>query len=125
MKETFFRSMTWLHTWVGLLVCWILLLVFFAGTASYYRHEISLWTKPEIHKDVFQAYQTGNLARQLQEGQAYLSTHAKNAKDWRINFPTERKLLLVNCLVYRIRVCYLTGLSFAFSLITIFCIPFL
>lgn len=91
MKETFFRSMTWLHTWVGLLVCWILLLVFFAGTASYYRHEISLWTKPEIHKDVFQAYQTGNLARQLQEGQAYLSTHAKNAKDWRINFPTERK----------------------------------
>ncbi len=91
MKETFFRSMTWLHTWVGLLVCWVLLLVFFAGTVSYYRYEISLWTKPEIHSDVLQAYQTDNLVHQLQEGQAYLSAHAENAKDWRINFPTERK----------------------------------
>lgn len=91
MKETFFRSMTWLHTWVGLLVCWVLLLVFFAGTVSYYRYEISLWTKPEIHSDVFQNYQTEKLTHQLREGQVYLSQHAENAKDWRINFPTERK----------------------------------
>ncbi len=91
MKESFFRSMTWLHTWVGLLVCWILLLVFFAGTASYYRYEISLWTKPEIHRDVLQAYQTEKLNQQLRQGQAYLSEHAPKAIDWRINFPTERK----------------------------------
>ncbi|WP_394146817.1 PepSY-associated TM helix domain-containing protein [Shewanella atlantica] len=91
MKETFFRSMTWLHTWVGLLVCWLLLLVFFAGTLSYYRYEISLWTKPEIHSDVFQSYQAENLTQQLREGQSYLSQHAAGAKDWRISFPTERK----------------------------------
>jgi len=91
MKQSFFRSMTWLHTWVGLLVCWVLLLVFFAGTSSYYRDEISLWTKPEIHRDVLQAYQTAKLNQQLRQGQAYLSAHAPKAKDWRINFPTERK----------------------------------
>ncbi len=27
MKEGFRQSMAWLHTWSGLLVCWILLLV--------------------------------------------------------------------------------------------------
>lgn len=52
MKETFFRCMTWLHTWTGLLVCWILFLVFFAGTAAYYRSEISLWMQPEVHQAV-------------------------------------------------------------------------
>ena len=43
MKEGFRQSMAWLHTWAGLLVCWILFLVFVAGTASYFRDEISLW----------------------------------------------------------------------------------
>ena len=42
MKESFRQSMAWLHTWSGLLVCWILFLVFTAGTASYFRDEISL-----------------------------------------------------------------------------------
>jgi len=30
MKEGFRQSMAWLHTWSGLLVCWVLLLVFFS-----------------------------------------------------------------------------------------------
>lgn len=42
--------MAWLHTWTGLLVCWLLLLIFAAGTASYYRDEITLWMQPETHK---------------------------------------------------------------------------
>ncbi len=91
MKETFFRTMTWLHTWVGLLVCWVLLLVFFAGTVSYYRYEISLWTQPELHSEVFQHYQENHLEQQLAQGQDYLELHAENAKDWRINLPIERK----------------------------------
>ncbi|WP_394388259.1 PepSY-associated TM helix domain-containing protein [Shewanella woodyi] len=91
MKETFFRTMTWLHTWVGLLVCWVLLLVFFAGTLSYYRYEISLWTQPELHKEVFQDYEKSQLKAQIAQAQAYLTQHASDAKDWRINLPTERK----------------------------------
>lgn len=91
MKDTFFRSMTWLHTWVGLLVCWILLIVFFAGSVSYFRHEISLWTKPELHSGTFQDYQASELSDQINAGQQYLSNTTENAKDWRVYLPTERK----------------------------------
>ena len=91
MKDTFFRSMTWLHTWVGLLVCWLLLIVFFAGSISYFRHEISLWTKPELHSGTLQHYQAGELSNQLLSGQKFLSDNTEDAKDWRIYLPTERK----------------------------------
>jgi uncharacterized iron-regulated membrane protein len=37
MKEGFRQSMAWLHTWSGLLVGWVLFMVFAAGTASYFR----------------------------------------------------------------------------------------
>lgn len=91
MKENFFRSMTWLHTWVGLLVCWVLLLIFFAGTMSYYRHDISLWTKPELHQNVIQDYNASKVQSELSKAQGYLSQHANNAREWRISFPTDRK----------------------------------
>ncbi|WP_076416620.1 PepSY domain-containing protein [Shewanella sp. UCD-KL12] len=91
MKDTFFRTMTWLHTWVGLLVCWLLLLVFFAGTLSYYRHEMNLWVKPELHSGTLQNYQASELEKQISTGQNYLNAHAQGARDWRINLPTERK----------------------------------
>ncbi len=49
MKEGLRQSMAWVHTWSGLLVCWLLLLVFMGGTAAYYKHEITFWMKPELH----------------------------------------------------------------------------
>ncbi|NRB23730.1 PepSY domain-containing protein [Shewanella sp.] len=91
MKDSFFRSMTWLHTWVGLLVCWILLVVFFAGSMSYFRHEISLWTKPELHSGTFQHYQANELGKQLASAQTFLHEQTDNAQDWRIYLPTERR----------------------------------
>ncbi|GIU47630.1 peptidase [Shewanella sairae] len=91
MKDSFFRSMTWLHTWVGLLVCWVLLLVFFAGTLSYYRYEMTLWSKPELHKNVFQQYDSTKVASELDKAQRYLAEHAADARDWRVYFPTDRK----------------------------------
>ncbi len=95
MKETFFRTLSWLHTWAGLLVCWVLLLIFFAGSLSYFRHEISLWTAPELHSGVYQDYQASQLASQLDRGQAYLEQHAApNSQRWMINFPTQRSPIL-------------------------------
>ena len=47
MKEGFRQSMAWLHTWSGLLVGWVLRLIFMAGTSSYYRDEITLWMTPD------------------------------------------------------------------------------
>lgn len=49
MEQSFRQSMRWLHTWSGLLVGWLLFAVFVTGTSAYYKDEISLWMKPELH----------------------------------------------------------------------------
>ncbi len=87
MKEGFRPSMAWLHTWSGLLVCWVLLLVFCAGTASYYRHEITLWMQPELHG---MAKPDISHAAALETAQAALRQRASNATRWFIDLPDER-----------------------------------
>lgn len=95
MKETFFRTLSWLHTWAGLLVCWVLLLIFFAGSLSYFRHEISLWAEPELHRGTFQDYQANQVVSQLDKGQDYIESHSPAvAQRWLINFPTQRNPML-------------------------------
>ena len=47
MKQSFRQSMTWLHTWTGLVVGWVLFFVFVTGTASYATQEITRWMQPE------------------------------------------------------------------------------
>ncbi|RZM73137.1 PepSY domain-containing protein [Pseudoalteromonas rubra] len=92
MKDSFFRSMTWLHTWVGLLFCWLLWLVFFAGTLSFFRQEITLWSKPELH----QHSMTVQSSQQdlLDYGFNRLKTEAPDAARWWISLPSERNPLL-------------------------------
>ncbi|MFB2655349.1 PepSY-associated TM helix domain-containing protein [Shewanella xiamenensis] len=95
MKETFFRTLSWLHTWAGLLVCWVLLLIFFAGSLSYFRNEISLWAEPELHRGTFQDYQANQLISQLDKGQHYIESHSPaETQRWLINFPTQRSPML-------------------------------
>ncbi|MDQ7968850.1 MAG: PepSY-associated TM helix domain-containing protein [Oxalicibacterium faecigallinarum] len=87
MKEGFRQSMAWLHTWSGLLVCWILLLVFTAGTSAYYRDEISLWMKPELHEaaaaKVSSAVAIENAIRTMEK-------EAGTASRWFISAPSDR-----------------------------------
>ena len=91
MREGFRQSMAWLHTWSGLLVCWVLFLVFCAGTASYFREEITLWMKPELHASHSatvsndQAAQTALIA---------LQRKAPDATRWFITLPAERSTVL-------------------------------
>lgn len=96
MKETFFRSMTWLHTWVGLTVCWLLLLIFFAGTLSFFRPEISLWMQPAFHQ--VQPTDTAALQAQqyqlIEQGVAKLAQQAPASGHWFIELPDERTPLL-------------------------------
>jgi len=40
--------MTWLHTWAGLLLGWVLFAMFLTGTAAYYRWETTRWMQPEL-----------------------------------------------------------------------------
>ncbi|TQF68091.1 PepSY-associated TM helix domain-containing protein [Pseudoalteromonas luteoviolacea] len=88
MKESFFRSMTWLHTWVGLLLCWLLFLIFFAGTISFFRHEISLWNQPAVHSIENNKYQQQTL---IESGLGYLREAAPDANRWWIGLPSDRQ----------------------------------
>ncbi|WP_434212739.1 PepSY-associated TM helix domain-containing protein [[Pseudomonas] boreopolis] len=88
MKQSFRQSMAWLHTWTGLLVGWVLLLIFMGGTASYYRQEISRWMRPELPATQVDA------ATALRSAERYLRTHAADAQGWNITLPTPRDPVL-------------------------------
>ncbi|MEM1035879.1 MAG: PepSY-associated TM helix domain-containing protein [Pseudomonadota bacterium] len=46
--ETLRQSMTWMHTWTGLLFGWMLYFMFLTGSSGYYDTEIDRWMKPEL-----------------------------------------------------------------------------
>ncbi len=48
MKDGFRPSMAWLHTWMGLLLGWVLYFMFVTGTAGYFDTEIDRWMQPEL-----------------------------------------------------------------------------
>ncbi len=88
MKEGFRQSMNWVHTYSGLLVGWVLFMVFAAGTACYYRDEITFWMKPELHQAGLalppEAVVVDNAVAALQQ-------RAPNAQRWFITLPTDRE----------------------------------
>lgn len=47
MFPTFRLSMTWLHTWFGLVLGYVLIIVFFFGSLSVFDREIDRWAIPE------------------------------------------------------------------------------
>lgn len=78
------QSMSWLHTWSGLLLGWLLYAVFFTGTLSYFLDEITDWMRPELHQSV-PGPQTAALAV------ATMQKLAPDASTWTINLPGERQ----------------------------------
>ena len=83
MRQGFRQCMSWLHTWSGLLVGWILFAVFLTGTASYFRNEISAWMRPEL-----QAAAPG--AEPVRLAIETLQRTAPNSPSWIISPPDER-----------------------------------
>lgn len=47
MFPTFRLSMSWLHTWFGLVFGYVLMVVFFFGALSVFDREIDRWAIPE------------------------------------------------------------------------------
>jgi uncharacterized iron-regulated membrane protein len=47
MFSTFRQSMTWLHTWLGLVLGYVLMVAFFFGALSVFDREIDRWAIPE------------------------------------------------------------------------------
>ena len=88
MKEGFRQSMAWLHTWSGLLVGWVLFLVFAAGTGAYFRDEITFWMTPELHRASREAVPQ---AQALDHAVAFLQQRGAHSPRWFITLPTQRE----------------------------------
>lgn len=94
----FRQSMAWLHTWAGLLVGWVLFMVFAFGTTSYYRTTITNWMQPErsiasVQPSRPAASADGLSARQQAQLDAttqavdWLAQHAATATRWTLTLP--------------------------------------
>jgi uncharacterized iron-regulated membrane protein len=83
MSKGFRQSQAFLHTWSGLLLGWILFLVFVAGTIAFWREGLNRWMRPEIAR-------VEQPMRVLAGAQAYLARKAPDAKSWIIPVATKR-----------------------------------
>lgn len=77
------QSMSWLHTWSGLLLGWLLYAVFFTGTLSYFVDEVDGWMRPELHRSV-PGPQTAERAL------ASMQVLAPGAATWTLSLPGPR-----------------------------------
>ncbi|MDR3005866.1 MAG: PepSY domain-containing protein [Acidovorax sp.] len=78
------QSMSWLHTWSGLLLGWLLYAVFFTGTMSYFRDEITDWMRPELHQSV-------SNENTIQKAHDAMQGIAPKAATWTLNLPSPRQ----------------------------------
>jgi uncharacterized iron-regulated membrane protein len=85
MKSGFRQSMSWLHTWGGLTVGWILYFVFLTGTLGYFDTEIDRWMKPELRPE------TASLHQSIITAEQRLKQQAAGAERWFISPPTNRE----------------------------------
>jgi len=79
------QSMSWVHTYSGLLMGWLLYAVFFTGTFSYFRNEINDWMRPELHVSVHDEH---TLERALQT----LNRLAPDSENWSVTLPNPRSV---------------------------------
>ena len=49
MKNSFSQAMAWLHTWAGLIIGWLLFVIFVGGTLACFDKEIGDWMRPALH----------------------------------------------------------------------------
>ncbi|MCH4248388.1 MAG: PepSY domain-containing protein [Acinetobacter populi] len=86
-KEGPRQSMSWLHTWISLLLGWLLYAIFLTGTLSFFQNEITIWMKPELHQSLTNQTQQQQLTTALK----VLQERAPEAAGWNINLPTARQ----------------------------------
>jgi uncharacterized iron-regulated membrane protein len=80
MKEGFRQSMSWLHTWLGLVLGVVLYFVYLTGTLGYLDTEIDYWMKPDRPHFA----EPGSQREQLAKAQIHLQQIAPDAERWNI-----------------------------------------
>ncbi len=92
MKEGFRQSMAWLHTWLGLIVGWLLYFVYLTGTLGYVDREIDYWMTPD--RPFFAA--PGTPHQQLALAQTRLQSVAPSGAAWNIQLLGGREAPALN-----------------------------
>lgn len=85
----FRQTQSALHTWTGLLVGWVLFLIFLAGTLSFWREEISRWMRPELSV-TSEISDIADQDRMIAGALAALVNRAPDATSWTITPPGPR-----------------------------------
>ncbi|MBJ7406436.1 MAG: PepSY domain-containing protein, partial [Bradyrhizobium sp.] len=78
--------MSGLHTWAGLLLGWVLYAMFLTGTVSYFKDELSQWTRPELAR----LSQVPDQAAVAQRVADELGNVAAGSSQWSIRLPDGR-----------------------------------
>lgn len=74
------QSQSALHGWCGLLVGWLVFVVFVAGTVAFYREGLNRWMRPELAR-------VEQPMRVLAGAQRFLEQRAPDARSWSIAMP--------------------------------------
>lgn len=82
--KTLTQSLSWLHTWSGLIFGWLLFAIFLTGTLAVFDKEIDGWMRPEIPAHAV------DQAQAAQRALDYLQATHPDARAWNIGLPTER-----------------------------------
>ncbi|MEM1271040.1 MAG: PepSY-associated TM helix domain-containing protein [Bacteroidota bacterium] len=83
MKETFRRSMHWLHTWAGVVLGSLLFVIFLMGTLSVFNQEIDRWMIPDTRIEAPDSFSFDAFAETASE-------LGPDAQMWGLILPRER-----------------------------------
>ncbi|MGC4250021.1 MAG: PepSY-associated TM helix domain-containing protein [Sphingobium sp.] len=83
-RPGFTQSMAWLHSWFGLIVGWLLFMIFVTGTLAVYGPEITQWMRPET------GLAAASPEQALANAERHLRLHAPQAHEWEVELPSER-----------------------------------
>ena len=87
-QKSFTQSMSWLHTWCGLLLGWVLFAIFLTGTLAVFDRELNWWMQPELKRSALDQAGAATTAQQ------WLEKHHPQEQNWNIGLPTERSPVL-------------------------------
>lgn len=83
VSKNFRQSQAFLHTWSGLLLGWLLFVIFVAGTIAFAREGLNRWMRPELPR-------VEDPLKVVAGAQAFLQRTAPDAKSWYITVPSRQ-----------------------------------
>jgi uncharacterized iron-regulated membrane protein len=86
MNGGFRQSLSWLHTWAGLIFAWMLFPIFLTGSLTVFDREIDHWARPELHR-----VGASPAPELIAKAEQALRSSASGAKLWSIQLPDARQ----------------------------------